>query len=121
MGRSADRKWENEVLRSLESPHPRLRQAAARAAGELGLSTSVVMLIELLEDPDNAVKESAIWSLGQIGGDEAREALFLLQEGRADGDLEDEIEEALDHIAFLESTPDFTLVDDADAGPQIGL
>lgn len=75
MGRSADTRWEQEVQRELFSTNPEMRYEAARACGELQLSDAISMLEELTEDTDTEVQEAAIWALGQIGGDRAREIL----------------------------------------------
>lgn len=75
MGRSADDRWAAEVMRELHNPSPQMRYEAARACGELQLEDAVPALMELLEDVDVEVQEAAIWALGQIGGDEARQAL----------------------------------------------
>jgi hypothetical protein len=75
MGRSADRRWANIVLRELNSPSPEMRYEAARACGELRLQQAVHNLIELIEDVDAEVQQVALWSLGQIGGDLARKTL----------------------------------------------
>lgn len=75
MGKSADNRWEQEVQQELFSTNPEMRYEAARACGELQLSDAVSMLDELTEDTDTEVQEAAIWALGQIGGDRAREIL----------------------------------------------
>jgi HEAT repeat protein len=75
MGRSADTRWEQEVQQELFSTAPEMRYEAARACGELQLSDTVSMLEELTEDADIEVQQAAIWALGQIGGDRAREIL----------------------------------------------
>jgi HEAT repeat protein len=75
MGRSADTRWGQEVQRELFSTNPEMRYEAARACGELQLSGAVGMLDELTEDADAEVQQAAIWALGQIGGDRAREIL----------------------------------------------
>jgi len=75
MGRSADTRWEQEVQQELFNTAPEMRYEAARACGELQLSDTVSMLEELTEDADIEVQQAAIWALGQIGGDRAREIL----------------------------------------------
>ncbi len=75
MGRSADVRWEQEVQQELYSTNPEMRYEAARACGELQLSDAVSMLEELTEDTDIQVQQTAIWALGQIGGDRARAIL----------------------------------------------
>ena len=111
MGRSANEIWEEQILAELESHSPDLRSEAARAAGELELRSSVLGLKDLLDDVIDTVRASAIWSLGQIGSGPAREALEALQASLETEELAPQIEEALEHIAFLESTPDFLLLD----------
>jgi HEAT repeat protein len=109
MGRSANEAWKEPILKDLEHPSPTLRSAAAKAAGELELRSAVSGLGELLDDVDDRVRLNAIWSLGQIGGIPAREALETLQESLDSMDLSAPIEEALEHMAFLEGTPDFLM------------
>ncbi len=75
MGRSADTSWEQDVQRELYSTNPKMRHEAARACGELQVSEAVSMLEELAEDTDTEVQQTAIWALGQIGGDRARQVL----------------------------------------------
>jgi HEAT repeat protein len=75
MGRSADTRWAPQVKQELFSPNPELRYEAARACGELQLSDTVAELEELTEDVDPEVQEAALWALGQVGGDKARQIL----------------------------------------------
>jgi hypothetical protein len=75
MGRSADSRWARQVCQELSSPNPELRYEAARACGELQLSEAVSELEELADDADREVQEAALWALGQIGGEKARQIL----------------------------------------------
>ncbi|MGD8634688.1 MAG: HEAT repeat domain-containing protein, partial [Anaerolineales bacterium] len=75
MGRSYNQRWGQQVLDQMTSPYPLIRAEAARAAGELELTIAIDPLIDLLDDVHNRVQEAAVWSLGQIGGDRAEEAL----------------------------------------------
>jgi hypothetical protein len=75
MGRSADIRWSRQVRQELFSPNPELRYESARACGELQLSEAVLELEELADDADAEVQEAALWALGQIGGDRARQIL----------------------------------------------
>ncbi len=109
MGRSANQQWVEYILDELISHSPKLRAVAARATGELEIKLGVNGLLELLDDVNDEVRINAIWSMGQIGGTRAREALEALQTGGIDEDHLAQIEEALEHIAFLEGTPDFLL------------
>lgn len=111
MGRSANEAWGPDVISHLHSPSPALRLEAVRAAGELELKGSVPAVIELLDDVDEDVHRAAIWSLGQLGGPRARDALQQLAP-RAEG--QDEIallEDALDNLAFVDGTRDLDLLD----------
>lgn len=111
MGRSADPEWRDKIEAQINHPAPRVRAEAARAIGEIQSRGSALLLIELLEDPKDQVRAAAIWSLGQVGGDMAREALEALGEGKAGDQDRDEIEQALEHIAFLDATPDLMMFD----------
>ena len=75
MGRSADARWDDQVQQELDSPNPEMRYEAALACGKLQLSETVPRLEELADDVDSEVQDAALWALGQIGGDEAREIL----------------------------------------------
>lgn len=75
MGRSADKRWDEEVQQELFSTNPEMRYEAARACGELQLTEAVPALEELADDADIEVQEAALWALGQIGGEKAREIL----------------------------------------------
>jgi len=100
MGRSADERWEEEVTRELFSINPEMRYEAARACGELQLSETVSMLEELTEDTDAEVQQAAIWALGQIGGERAKEILEHFC-GVPDEALRSAAEAALEEFEFL--------------------
>jgi len=81
MGRNADPRWIPQVIEELDNREAELRFEAVRACGELEAKDAVTKLIFLIEeDPDLEVQEMAIWSLGRIGGDLAREALEVCLE-----------------------------------------
>jgi HEAT repeat protein len=75
MGRSADMRWMHQVQQELFSPNPELRYEAALACGKLQLPEAVLELEDLADDADPEVQEAALWALGQIGGDQARQIL----------------------------------------------
>jgi len=110
MGRSADPRWSEFVLDELESFSPEMRYEAAVACGELELSEAVPFLADLINDPDREVQEAAIWALGKIGGNEARRILYTCYE-EGDPSLSEAIEEALEHLEFLQAFPDIPLDD----------
>lgn len=114
MGRSAIDQWQSYVMVEMNSPSPAIRKEAARAAGDLELREATESLIELLDDVIFQVRDSAIWSLGQLGGEEAADALLLLLDNTDDEELLVTLEEALDHLAFVNNTRDFLVIDFAD-------
>ncbi|UCF61459.1 MAG: HEAT repeat domain-containing protein [Anaerolineaceae bacterium] len=111
MGRSASDQWRSYVMVEMNNPSPAIRKEAAKAAGELELREAAESLIELLDDVNFQVRDSAIWSLGQLGGEEAADALLLLLDNTDDETLAENLEEALDHLAFVNNTRDFLLID----------
>ena len=100
MGRSADTCWAKQVRQELFKPNPELRYEAARACGELQLREAVSELGELADDADPEVQEAALWALGQIGGQEARQILehHCMAEDEA---MRTAAEAALDALEFL--------------------
>ena len=119
MGRSCDRRWTKIVLEELESNSPAMRYEAAVASGSLTLREAVPILIRLLDDADPLVRDAVIWALGQIGGDQARQALLVALE-EADEDTAAALEEALAEQALSVGDLDFPLYeleDDSD-GPD---
>ena len=111
MGRSANPVWRPEILQELLHPSPLIRAEAARAAGELELHDAAQSLVELLEDVSDEVIHIAIWSLGQLGDDVARTALLNIQASAPDPETVKKADEALEHLAFLEGTPDLLIHD----------
>ncbi len=115
MGRSANREYQSEVMSMLDNRLPAIRMEAARAAGELELAEAVPFLMELLDDPNEDIRKTSIWSLSEIGGDEVRDILEKLSE-RAEGDDELELlEAALENLSFSEGIklmPMFELPED---------
>lgn len=107
MGRSGDPRWNDVVMAELRSPSPAMRREAARAAGELDLRRAAPELAELLADAHPDVQRQAIWSLGQIGGKTARRSLERFRKDTDDVDLSIAAEEALEYLAFVETTRDF--------------
>ncbi len=112
MGRNADsQRWGRQVKAELESREPEMRFEAARAAGELELRDAARTLADLVSDVDTQVQEAAIWSLGQIGGDFARQTLENLLEQTEDEDEQDYVREALDNLEFTDEVHSFSLFD----------
>jgi HEAT repeat protein len=111
MGRSANDAWEPQLLAELRSTSPEHRAQSARACGEVELKQAIPVLLGLLEDEDANVRRAAIWSLGQLGGSAAEAALTQMLESTIDEDEAGRLEEALEHLAFVDGTRDFLLFD----------
>ncbi len=102
MGHSGNTRWRSTVLKELENPVPAIRFEAAKAAGELETKKAVPRLIELLADSDREIQQAVAWSLGQIGGKQAKEALRQAAKGK-DEVLREAAEAALEEMAFWEN------------------
>lgn len=99
MGASLDRRWTEFVETELDSHLPEIRFEATRAAGELNLEEVVPQLIALANEEDYEIKLMAVWSLGEIGTNEARRGLQELAEIAQETDDEtfiEAVEEALE-------------------------
>lgn len=119
MGRSHDERWNEIVLSKLLDDEPRIRFAAVEAAGELNIQEAGPILIQILEDEeeeDDDIAAASIWTLSQIGGDEARIYLVNLIEKTEDEDLIEYLEDALENLDFNEELNKFDLLslDDED-------
>jgi hypothetical protein len=114
MGRNADERWRPRVIVELDNPNSEIRFEAARACGELEVQEAVPKLINLVEeDPDLEVQEMALWAMGRIGGQLAREALELCL------DNENEVlalaaEDALDELNLFDGSFDLFDFDEDD-------
>ena len=111
MGHSADEQWSPFVLAMLDSLLPKLREEAARAAGELEIRTAVPRLLELVDDPNDDTRLTSIWSLSQLGGEGVRAALEEIAEEEDDLEELAFIEEALDNLSFTEEAQLLPLID----------
>jgi HEAT repeat protein len=121
MGRSFDQRWKDIVLKTLDHKVPSLREEAARAAGELEIREAVPLLIELLKDSEDDVRDAAIWSLSQIGGEGVREVLEQLLDEAEEDDEISFLENALDNLSFTDDLQTFSLFefDQDDLEPKI--
>ncbi len=117
MGRSAEGRWAPQVAAELESVVPEIRFEAARAAGELELEDAVPALARMGDDSDRQVREAAIWSLSQIGGEDARKALKRLLRHAAP-DEKEFVRDALDNLDFTDEVHSFPLYDFNPADPS---
>lgn len=111
MSRSADQRWQEQVLVGLTHEDSQVRLLAARAAGELELKAARQLLLSMLdEEEDDEVLEAIIWSLSQIGGEDVRTYLQALLDAAEDDDLVEFIEDALTNLSFTEDLEGFDLM-----------
>jgi HEAT repeat protein len=109
MGRSANSRWNAEVLKMLDHQHPPIRAEAASAAGELEITASAPTLIQLLKDSDSEVRMAAIWALSQVGGVGVRQALENMLETTDDNDEANQLDNALENLDFTEEMQELAL------------
>jgi len=109
MGRSADRCWEQQVSEMIDHHDDEVRTEAVRAAGELELVSLRDALIQKATDGNEIwdVRMAAIWSLSQLGGEDARETLEDLLEKAEDDEEADILEEALENLSFTDDQHTF--------------
>lgn len=110
MGRSADNQWVPQVIENLLHESSQIRLEAAQAAGLLAAQETVSHLLQLIDDPENDVREAAIWSLSEIGGMDARAALEGLLKVSKDEEEIDFLEEALDNLDVSEAQIEFDIL-----------
>lgn len=78
MGLNCNSRWLSFLSDEMQSDSAEFRYEAARAAGEIGDEGAIPQLLKLLGDIDQQVQESAIGSLGKIGGSEVKRVLQKL-------------------------------------------
>jgi len=114
IGRSADERWEDEVLHALLDENDVIRKAAVEAAGMLGLKSARLVLLRMLAEgeEDDEITNAAIWSLSQIGGEDVRTFLEALLDQIEEEDEEqmEFLEEALENLSFTEDLDRFELM-----------
>ena len=112
MGRSHDNRWNDDAVSKLLDEDPRIRFAAAEAAGELNITDAAPIMLQMLEDEeeDDDVISAIIWSLSQIGGEDARIYILNLIENTKDEDLIAFLEDALENLDFNEELDKFDLL-----------
>jgi HEAT repeat protein len=118
MGRSANSRWNQKVLKMLDHQHPPVRAEAASAAGELEINAAVPKLLELLEDSDIDVRMASIWALSQLGGEGVRRRLEEMLETTDDDDEANQIDNALENLDFTEEMKDLALLEIPEDGDE---
>ena len=112
MGRAHDNRWDDSVVSKLLDADPRVRFAAAEAAGELSIEEAGPILLKMLEDEeeDDNVTMAAIWALSQIGGEDARAYILNMLDNTDDEDVAEFLEDALDNLDFNEQLNRFDML-----------
>lgn len=118
MGRSANPRWNPQVLKMLTHQRPVVRAEAASAAGELEIKAAVPRLLDLLEDVDQDVRMASIWALSQVGGEGVRAALENMLETTDDDDESTQVDNALQNLEFTEEMKDLTLLEIPEDGNE---
>jgi len=112
MGRSQDSRWSEDVVSMLLDEEPIIKFAAVEAAGQLAIEEAVPILLQILDDEeeDEQVTAAAIWSLSQIGGEDARTYLVALIEQNEDEELVEFLEDVLENLNFTDELNNFDLL-----------
>ena len=111
ISRSADARWQDQVIVSLSHEDTQVRLVAAQAAGELELKAARQTLLGMLEEEDDdEVLEAVIWSLSQIGGEDVRTYLQAMLDAAEDEEQVGFLEDALTNLAFTEDLEGFDLM-----------
>jgi len=110
-GRSADNRWQEQIITGLLSEDAIVRLVAVQSAGELELKTARKPLIDMLEDElDDDVFQAIIWSLSQIGGEDVRTYIEALLAEAEDDEQIEYLEEALENLSFTEDLEEFSML-----------
>ncbi len=107
IGRSAHNQWVPQVIENLSHESSQIRLEAAQAAGLLAAQETVPHLLQMIDDPEDDVRQAAIWSLSEIGGMDARAALEELLKISKDEEEMDFLEEALDNLDVSDAALEF--------------
>lgn len=112
MGRSHDNRWDDSVVSKLLDADPRVRYAAAEAAGELSIEEAAPIMLKMLEDEEEEdnVTLAALWALSQIGGEDARAYILSLLDATDDEEMTEFLEDALENLDFNEELNKFDLL-----------
>jgi HEAT repeat protein len=111
MSRSADARWQEQILEALGHEDSQVRLLAVQAAGELEIKPTRQFLLTMLDDEeDEDVFQAVIWSLSQIGGEDVRTYLQALLDVAEDDEAIEYLEDALANLSFTEDMENFDLL-----------
>ena len=111
IGRSANSQWAPTVIENFTHDSPEIRLEAAQAAGLLASQSAAAHLLHLIDDPEQEVRQAAIWALSEIGGLDARAAIEGLLRNATDDEEIDFLDEALENLDFTEMVINFDILD----------
>ena len=111
IGRSANSQWAPTVIENFTHDSPEIRLEAAQAAGLLASQSAAAHLLHLIDDPEQEVRQAAIWALSEIGGLDARAAIEGLLRNATDDEEIDFLDEALENLDFTEMVVNFDILD----------
>ena len=113
MGRSADTRYDKNVVVHLHNPSTLIQLEAVRASGELDIKSVRGDLLEMLDDShlDEEVQYALIWALSQLGGPGVKDKFEEIMDSEIDDDLADFLENAMDNLAFNDGLADFDLLE----------
>lgn len=101
MGRTLDPTWKRYILADLQHPHPKVRAAAAEAAGFAEVREALDDVLYLLTDASKEVRMAAAWAVSELA--EENEHFHILEQAWRQAQDEDEIEAleaALQNLEF---------------------
>lgn len=101
MGRTLTPAWKRYILADLQHPHPKVRAAAAEAAGFAEIREALDDVLYLLTDASKEVRMAAAWAVSELA--EEDEHFEILEQAWRQAQEEDEIEAleaALQNLEF---------------------
>ena len=113
IGRSTDRKWGKTVVDKLTDNDSDIQIEAIKAAGELEITSSKDIIIELLTNTESyeEVHLQAIWALSKIGSSDVIELFEDMIEESEDEEEIEVLEMALENLDLLNDMPSFDIFD----------
>jgi len=94
--------WHDEVVSKLLDEDPLIRRAAVQAAGELELQDTFSILTDIIEDEEAETDliDAALWSLSQIGGEDAQTYLINLLDATDDEEMREYLGGVMENLEF---------------------
>lgn len=112
MGRTMNPRWHRYILADLQHTHPRVRAAAAEAAGFAEIPEALDDLLYLLTDAARDVRMAAAWAISEISEDEKHLDILEQALAQAEDDVERKaLEAALSNLEFRLARGEITLME----------